>query len=475
MAHKTWRSLLILIAALLTALAAAHPANVAAAQVKVLADGSYTLRVRFDVLALATGSSPTDADDGAMNALLDGPEDALKTALADGARRFSGGFAALADGKPADAKIAFATVADVRRFLAEAPSPRLPVMLTVTVAGKLPSGAKALAFRYPALLGSVIQTVEFPYREPFSEPVEGGVSSTALPIPTSAEIAKLKAEMERPRETTAVAAPKAQAAPKPLPKAEKPKSGERPAEKERGKDEERTTKVETEKPSTERASPHPLISHITSPEPPSPPQPPSPTSAAPNPSSLSPLPFGASLLTYLRMGFRHIVPQGLDHILFVLGLFLLGTRTKALLTQITAFTVAHSITLALTALGVIHLPARIIEPTIAISIAFVAIENLFAKDVRPWRTAVVFAFGLVHGMGFAEVFADAGLRGRSLIEALLGFNVGVELGQLTVVALAFAAVGWLRSSARYRPFVVVPGSLAIAAVALVWTVQRLMG
>ena len=189
----------------------------------------------------------------------------------------------------------------------------------------------------------------------------------------------------------------------------------------------------------------------------------------------TPNPLGAKVATYGRMGFTHILPQGLDHILFVLGLFLLGSNTMALVKQITAFTVAHSITLALTALGVIHLPGRIIEPIIALSIAFVAIENLFARDVRPWRTAVVFVFGLVHGMGFAEVFADAGLRGTGLLTALVSFNVGVELGQLAVVGLAFAVVGWFRKDPRYRQIVVMPASLLIALVAIFWTVQRTFG
>jgi hypothetical protein len=175
------------------------------------------------------------------------------------------------------------------------------------------------------------------------------------------------------------------------------------------------------------------------------------------------------------MGFAHILPGGLDHILFILGLFLLGSNTKALLKQITAFTVAHSITLALATLGFVHLPGRVIEPLIALSIAFVAAENLFSKEVKPRRTAVVFLFGLVHGMGFAEVFADAGLRGQGLVTALLGFNVGVELGQLAVVALALLAVGWFRKHQRYRQFVVVPASVIIGAVALFWTAERILG
>jgi len=175
------------------------------------------------------------------------------------------------------------------------------------------------------------------------------------------------------------------------------------------------------------------------------------------------------------MGFTHILPEGLDHILFVLGLFLLGSNTKSLIKQITAFTVAHSITLALATLDIVRLPGRIIEPLIAISIAFVAIENFFFKEVKPWRIAVAFLFGLVHGMGFAEVFHDAGLSGGGLVTALLSFNIGVELGQLSVVALAFLAVGWFRKDERYRPYIVLPASFLIAAVALFWTVQRVLG
>ena len=172
------------------------------------------------------------------------------------------------------------------------------------------------------------------------------------------------------------------------------------------------------------------------------------------------------------MGYVHILPRGVDHILFVLGLFLLGSQLPALIKQITAFTLAHSLTLALAAAGLVRLPANIVEPLIALSIVFVAIENLTTKEVRPWRILVVFAFGLVHGLGFAEVFQELGLAGAGFFTALLGFNIGVELGQLSVVALALLAVGWLRGRTGYRKFVVVPASLAIAAVAAFWTLQR---
>jgi hypothetical protein len=175
---------------------------------------------------------------------------------------------------------------------------------------------------------------------------------------------------------------------------------------------------------------------------------------------------------YVRLGFTHIVPEGLDHILFVLGLFLLSVKPRALLLQVTAFTVAHSITLALSMLGVVELSPRIVEPLIAASIAFVAIENVATDRLHAWRPLVVSAFGLVHGMGFAGVLRELGLPRGQMVTALVGFNVGVELGQLAVIVLAFAALGWWQKRAWYRRRIVIPLSLFIAAVGLVWTVQR---
>jgi hypothetical protein len=118
------------------------------------------------------------------------------------------------------------------------------------------------------------------------------------------------------------------------------------------------------------------------------------------------------------------------------------------------------------------LPSAIVEPLIAISIAFVAVENLMTTDLKPWRPFVVFAFGLVHGLGFAGVLRDVGLPRNQFATALLTFNIGVELGQLTVIALAFAAVGWWRRCQWYRRAIVLPTSSVIAAIAVVWTIQR---
>lgn len=147
-----------------------------------------------------------------------------------------------------------------------------------------------------------------------------------------------------------------------------------------------------------------------------------------------------TFVNYIPVGFDHIVPLGLDHILFVLGLFFLSTQMGPLLWQISAFTLAHTITLALAALGYVSVPGSIVEPLIAASIVFVAVENIFAKGLSPWRPAVIFGFGLLHGLGFASVLGEFGLPPGSFVPALIGFNVGVEVGQLAVVAVAFLIV-----------------------------------
>ena len=180
-------------------------------------------------------------------------------------------------------------------------------------------------------------------------------------------------------------------------------------------------------------------------------------------------------LQYLWLGYTHILPKGLDHILFVLGLFLLSPRWQTMLLQVTAFTVAHSITLALSIYGVVSLPSRIVEPLIALSIAYVAIENLVTRELKPWRVALVFMFGLLHGLGFAGVLRQLGLPREEFVTALVTFNLGVEGGQLTVIALALTIVGAVMKKAWYRQRVVIPASAAIAAIGIYWTVTRLSG
>jgi hypothetical protein len=176
---------------------------------------------------------------------------------------------------------------------------------------------------------------------------------------------------------------------------------------------------------------------------------------------------------YLKLGIVHIIPQGPDHALFVLGLFLLTPRVKTLLWQITAFTVAHSITLTLASLHLVSIPRGLVEPTIAATIAFVAIENLLTTRVHAWRPLVAFLFGLVHGLGFASDLIQVGLPTGQLAAALIAFNVGVECAHIAVLAGAFALLGWCRARRWYRRRVAIPLSLLIAAVACFWIVQRL--
>jgi hypothetical protein len=176
---------------------------------------------------------------------------------------------------------------------------------------------------------------------------------------------------------------------------------------------------------------------------------------------------------YLVLGYTHILPKGSDHILFVLGIFLLSPRVKPMLLQVTAFTIAHSITLALSIYGVVSLPSRIVEPLIAFSIAYVAIENLATRELKPWRLALVFMFGLLHGLGFAGVLRELGLPRDEFLTGLLMFNLGVEGGQLTVILLASIVVAPFVKRGWYRQRVVIPASLVIAAIAIYWTIARI--
>lgn len=175
---------------------------------------------------------------------------------------------------------------------------------------------------------------------------------------------------------------------------------------------------------------------------------------------------------YLIIGYEHILPKGLDHILFVLGLFLLSVRLRPLLWQISAFTVAHTLSLALSMANVASLPPQIVEPLIALSIAYVAVENLFVREMKPWRPALVFGFGLLHGMGFAGVLRELGMPEGRFVTALVSFNLGVEFGQLTVVAAAILAIGWFRNRTWYRRVLIQPISLGIALVGLYWAIER---
>ncbi len=176
---------------------------------------------------------------------------------------------------------------------------------------------------------------------------------------------------------------------------------------------------------------------------------------------------------YLKLGYTHILPNGFDHILFVLGLFLLNPRLKSVISQATAFTVAHSITLGLAMRGIITPISSVVEPIIALSIVFVAIENIYTSQLKPWRVVIVFMFGLMHGLGFASALRELSLPKADFFTSVIMFNIGVELGQITVILAAYLLVGhWFKNKTWYRKRIVVPVSLIIAAIAFYWTIER---
>ncbi len=181
----------------------------------------------------------------------------------------------------------------------------------------------------------------------------------------------------------------------------------------------------------------------------------------------------STLVSFLAQGFVHVVPEGPDHILFVLGVFLLSRAWRPLLWQVSTFTLAHSVTLVLATLGWVKVSAAVVEPIIAASIAAVAIENIVRPRYTPWRLVLVFGFGLIHGLGFASALSSLDLPTASLASGLLGFNLGVEGGQLTVIALAFLLTAWVRDPVQYRRWIVIPGSVLIAATGIWWTIERL--
>ncbi len=180
-------------------------------------------------------------------------------------------------------------------------------------------------------------------------------------------------------------------------------------------------------------------------------------------------------LLYIKLGYQHILPLGLDHILFVLGLFLLNPKLKSIVWQATAFTVAHTVTLGLSMYNVIKPPANIVEPLIALSILYVALENIFSPKLKATRIGVVFLFGLIHGMGFASALGELGLPQNTYLTSLLLFNLGVELGQVSIIiAVYFLLAKWFGNKPYYRKAIVIPLSVLISLVAAYWVVERVM-
>jgi len=176
---------------------------------------------------------------------------------------------------------------------------------------------------------------------------------------------------------------------------------------------------------------------------------------------------------YTLLGIEHIIPLGLDHILFIVGLCLLSTNMKMILWQATAFTIAHSLTLAMSMKNFIVAPGQVVEPVISLSIMFIAVENIITRELKPWRIIIIFIFGLIHGMGFASALNEIGLPPGKFFLSVFSFNAGVEIGQVIVILLVFAMlIKPFGKKSWYRKYLLNPISICIAVTALYWTITR---
>lgn len=372
------RLVAILCAVSLPLVASAHSFTIPHAEAAFDEDGSYRVRIEFDLIALLGGVEPRDLTDAQVAAFSRASPAEFRATLAAAGLRLTNELHVLTqDGSEFSPVVLFPPEDEILRTVRESVQQQAqPSNLYAEFTGSLPADAREVRLQFPAVLGSVAVRVVAGTNEPLNAlhlPEEIGP-----PFPLS-----IQARMPVSRLGTA--------------------------------------------------------------------------------------------WRYTVLGFEHILPKGLDHILFVLGLFLLSPKIRPLLWQVTAFTIAHSITLALAMYGVVDLPSSIVEPAIALSIAFIAFENLFTKKLHPWRPAVVFLFGLIHGLGFAGVLLELGLPREAFATALVAFNVGVEAGQLAVLTLAFAVTGWFLKRDWYRPFVAMPASLLIALTGLMWTYDRIFG
>ena len=183
-----------------------------------------------------------------------------------------------------------------------------------------------------------------------------------------------------------------------------------------------------------------------------------------------------SFIKYLFLGIQHIIPKGLDHILFIIGLFLFSNLIRPLLLQVTMFTIAHTITLVIASLSLINVNASIVEPLIALSIVYIGVENIFKKySNTKIRYYVIFLFGLLHGLGFALVLKDVGLDYSNLLMNLVSFNIGVEIAQIFILFLLYLTIGLFFSKKKYYKIIFqIPLSLFISLIAIYWFVERII-
>ncbi len=183
----------------------------------------------------------------------------------------------------------------------------------------------------------------------------------------------------------------------------------------------------------------------------------------------------STIAQYIKLGFMHVVPFGYDHLLFILSLYLLNNGWRPVLIQCSVFTLAHSLSLGVAAIGGLDPAPTVVEPLIAFSIVVTAMENILRPTLNRWRVVVIFVFGLVHGLGFASAIREIGLPGAQFLVALASFNIGVELGQLGVVLAAYLLLTyWFGGRPWYRQRVVLPISILVSCIAMYWTVDRLV-
>jgi hydrogenase/urease accessory protein HupE len=182
-----------------------------------------------------------------------------------------------------------------------------------------------------------------------------------------------------------------------------------------------------------------------------------------------------SFLTFLVLGIEHIL-TGYDHLLFLFALLVVCRDLRSIATVITCFTLAHSITLALAALDIVKLSPRIVEPMIAASIAYVGIENMIRGDVPKWRWLIAFSFGLVHGLGFADALKEFGIASGQfgIVLPLVGFNLGVEIGQLSVAAIVLPILWQLRRHPTFVRRWVPACSVLVALAGSYWMIERIL-
>lgn len=181
-----------------------------------------------------------------------------------------------------------------------------------------------------------------------------------------------------------------------------------------------------------------------------------------------------TISNYISLGFLHILPKGIDHILFILGLFFFSNALRPLFWQISMFTLAHTLSLGLSMNGIIKVSAYLVEPLIALSIVYIGLENMLSKQLKSSRLLLVFLFGLLHGLGFASVLTDFGLPNDGFVTALMSFNLGVELGQVVIILLAFLLIGfWFNNKPWYRASIMMPASLLISMIGIYWFIQRI--